>query len=42
VAGQRLYTANLRFAEYVLELWQMKVKYPELKKPVGSKEKYIV
>jgi hypothetical protein len=37
VAGPGPFIASLRFAAFVLELWQTKEKYRELKKPVGKR-----
>jgi hypothetical protein len=36
VEEAELFIANSKFAEFVLEPWQMKGKYRELKKPVGK------
>lgn len=36
--GPRLFIASSRFAGFVLEHWQTKVKYQELKKPVGDSQ----
>jgi hypothetical protein len=41
VADLKLYIESLKSVAYVLERWRMKVRYLELKKPVGKK-KYIL
>jgi hypothetical protein len=35
-AGPKPFIENLRFAAFVLERWLTRVKYRELKKPVGK------
>lgn len=35
-AGPERFIVSSRYAEFALEIWQMKAKFPVLRKPVGN------